>query len=291
MNAEGKRSAFARALRSDGIILAPGVFDMISAKLADHQGFEALYVTGYGLAASHLGVADAGLASYTDVVERVRVLARGTATPLICDADTGFGGLLNIRHTVEGFEEAGCVALQLEDQESPKQCGLTGGATVIDSDDMVRKLGVALEARRDPNFIIIARTDAKQTLGIDEALRRAARYAEAGADVVFVQGLASEQELTQARDRAPKPLLVNISAPAGLGKLSAEELCALGCRIAVFPGSAMLAAAEAMNGVFRRLRSDGRLPDDVPLFDREEMHRLMGFEDVWAFEQRWRGKV
>jgi len=183
-SATDKRAALAASLAGDALVVAPGVYDMISARLADRLDFGALYLTGYGLAASHLGVPDAGLASYADVVERVRVIAQGTQTPLICDADTGFGGLLNVRHTVRGFEAAGCAAVQIEDQETPKRCGLTSGVRVIPADEMLRKIEVALEARLDPALMLVARTDARSELGLAAALDRGARYARAGADIV-----------------------------------------------------------------------------------------------------------
>ena len=147
MNASEKRAALAGAIRDGQFVVAPGVYDMISAKIADGMGFPALYMTGYGVAASHLGLPDAGIASYADVVGRVRTIAGGTASPLICDADTGFGGLLNVRHTVQGYEDAGCSAIQLEDQEMPKKCGHTPGRRVVPIEDMVEKIRVAAEAR------------------------------------------------------------------------------------------------------------------------------------------------
>src|SRR5690242_1899938 len=146
------------------------------------MGFECLYVTGYGLVASYLGLPDAGLATYTDMVGRVAQIAAMTQTPLAADADTGYGGLLNVQHTVRGYENAGAVAVQLEDQEFPKKCGHTLGRRVIPMEDMVAKIRVAVEARTDPNLQIIARTDSRTTLGLDEALRRAEAYLKAGAD-------------------------------------------------------------------------------------------------------------
>lgn len=287
-SAGDKRRRLAGALAGDELLVVPGVFEMISARVADRLGFAALYLTGYGVAASHLGVPDAGLASYADVLERVRAVAGGTDTPLICDADTGFGGLLNVRHTVRGFEAAGCAAVQIEDQESPKRCGLTAGCRVVPADAMVRKIQVALDAREDPELLLIARTDARGPLGLDAALDRGARYAEAGADVVFVQGIRTEAELGTAAERIRKPILVNIAGREGLGSLDPVRLRAAGARIAIHPGLGMLAATAAISSAYESLRSDGSLRGlDVPLFDRDAMHRLMGFEDVWAFEARW----
>jgi len=286
-----KRAALVTALASDRLLIAPGVFEMISAKLADQRNFDALYLTGYGLAASHLGVPDAGIASYADVLERARVIANGTETPLICDADTGFGGLLNVRTTILGFEAAGCAAIQLEDQESPKRCGLTAGCRVISAADMVRKLEVALDARTDPHFLLIARTDAYGEHGFDAALDRAIRYAHAGADLVFVQGLQTEAELAQVAEQTAKPCIVNISSGDGLGALPPARLRELGCAIAIFPGLAMLAAAAAIDSAYKTLQDDRSIGNlATALYERDAMHRLMGFESVWEFERRWLGR-
>src|SRR5258706_9757754 len=173
-------------LAKKDFIVAPGVFEMLSAKIADGLGFKALYMTGYGISSSHLGLADAGLVTYRDMVERARRIAEGTDTPLIADADTGFGGLLNIRHTVRGYEAAGVQAIQIEDQETPKKCGHTPNRRVIPARDMCRKIEVAVDARTLPDTLIIARTDARTSLGLDEAIRRGQDYAKAGADIVFV---------------------------------------------------------------------------------------------------------
>ena len=291
-SATDKRAALAGAVRDGALVIAPGVFDMISARLADRLGFSALYLTGYGVAASHLGLPDAGLASFSDVLERAQVIADGTDTPLIVDADTGFGGLLNVRHTVRRLEASGCAAVQIEDQETPKRCGLTDGCRVIAADDMVRKIEVALDARTDSDLLIIARTDARESLGFDAAVERGARYAQSGADVVFVQGIETEDALESAAAQIGKPLLVNITKPDGLGSVAPERLEARGCRIAIHPGLAMLAATAAMSDAYETLRQDGSLKAlNARLYDRDAMHRLMGFEDVWDFEKRWLDKT
>ena len=159
-------------LSSGRIVIAPGVFDMISTLVADRMGFPALYVTGYGVSASHLGLPDAGLMTYTDMVERVRRIAEAATTPVVADADTGYGGLLNVRHTVRGYEAAGVSAIQIDDQEYPKNCGHTLGRRVIPLEDMVNKIKVAVDSRSSADFLIIARTDSRTSLGLDEALRR-----------------------------------------------------------------------------------------------------------------------
>lgn len=286
-----KRAQLARMVRERRFVLAPGVFDMISAKLADGMQFPALYLSGYGIAASHLGLPDAGLVSFAEVRERVRVLAGGTRAPLICDADTGFGGLLNVRETVRGFAAAGAAAVQLEDQVSPKKCGYTAGCEVVAIEAMVDKIEVALEAREHDDLLIIARTDARTNLGLEEAIARGRAYAEAGADVIFVQGPESVAELERIGQAIDAPLLVNLGHGGKTPVLSAERLGALGYNIAIYPGIAMLAAAAALESVYGTLARDGDSTGvSVPRYDLEAMHRLMGFEDVWAFEARWTDK-
>ena len=160
-NTSNSKGAFARRLKQPGLISAPGVFEMISARIADTMGFDALYMTGYGVVASHLGLPDAGLASYTEMVGRVHQIASGTSTPLIADGDTGYGGLLNVDHTVRGYEKAGAQAIQIEDQEYPKKCGHTPGRRVVPIEDAARRIKVACEARSSKDFLVIARTDAR----------------------------------------------------------------------------------------------------------------------------------
>lgn len=288
VNAAEKRAALAGAIREGRFVVAPGVYDMVSARLADRMGFEALYVTGYGVAASHLGLPDAGIATYADMADRVRTIAGGTRTPLICDADTGFGGLLNVRHTVRGYEDAGCAAIQLEDQEIPKKCGHTPGRRVVPLRDMVEKVRVAAEARTDPNFLIIARTDARTGLGLDAAIERGRTYAEAGADLIFVEAPESEEELARVGGSIDKPLLANMVDGGKTPLVPIERLKALGFRVAIYPVIGLLPAAGAMREAYRALLRDGSTGNvDVPMLSLPEMHTLMGFEEVWAFESRW----
>lgn len=273
-------------LASGEFILAPGVFDMISAKLADRLNFSALYMTGYGVVASHLGLPDAGIASYADMVSRVERICALTRTPLIADADTGYGGLLNVHHTVRGYEAAGAAGIQLEDQEFPKKCGHTPGRRVIPAEDMVRKIRVATEARRSDDFLIVARTDARSSLGLNEALRRAEEFQKAGADVLFIEAPESETELEQIGRSSDVPLLVNMVEGGKTPLLSCERLRALGFRIAIFPATGFLAAAAALDAAYRELQRGSSEALQVPLFKFDDMNRLMGFEDIWEFERK-----
>jgi 2-methylisocitrate lyase-like PEP mutase family enzyme len=273
-------------LRAGEFITAPGVFDMISAKIADHLNFNALYMTGYGVVASHLGLPDAGLASYADMVGRVERICSLTTTPLIADGDTGYGGLLNVRHTVRGYEKAGAAGIQIEDQEFPKKCGHTPGRRVISAQDMVRKIRVAVEARQCDDFLIVARTDARSSLGLDEALRRAEQYQRAGADILFVEAPESEAELQRIGGSFDVPVLANMVEGGRTPILSRERLRELGFAVAIFPATGFLASAAALHGVFRELKNSGSSDAlHAPLFNFEEMNRLMGFEEVWAFDR------
>jgi len=283
-----KRQRLARAVRSGEFVIAPGVYDMISARLADRLGFQALYMTGYGTVASHLGLPDAGLATYTDMVGRVRQIAGGTQTPLIADADTGYGGLLNVAHTVRGYEEAGACGIQMEDQVSPKKCGHTLGREVIPVDEMVLKIQVALEARRSPDTLIVARTDARTHLGLDEAIRRGAAYAEAGADLIFVESPESHDEIrTIAAALAKKTrLFMNVVQAGRTPEMPADELEALGFAVAIYPGAAHKVAAAAIDSSYRYLKEKRTLIDSpTPVY--ADMHTMMGFPAVWDFDARW----
>jgi len=285
-----KRATLAGRMRKDALVVAPGIFDLISAKIADRLGFECLYVTGYGTVASHLGLPDAGLATYSDMVGRVAQMAKLTATPLIADADTGYGGLLNVRHTVQGYEAAGACGIQLEDQEFPKKCGHMLGRRVIDAEDMAAKVRVAVESRSDPDFLVVARTDARTTLGLDEALRRAERYLEAGADVLFIESPESVDEMRRIGERfRGVPLLANMVEGGRTPLLDAKSLQEIGYRIAIFPGLGFLAAGAALEGAYKALQAAGSSKEmPVPLYDFKRFSALMGFDDVAEFDRRWR---
>ena len=274
-------------MKAPGLITAPGVYDLISARIADRMGFPALYMTGFGVVASHLGLPDAGLATYSDMVGRVDKICTITQTPLIADADTGYGGLLNVAHTVRGYIKAGAAAIQIEDQEFPKKCGHTPGRRVIECGDMVKKIEVAIEARGDGEALIVARTDARTAHGLDEALRRAEAYAKAGADILFVESPESEREMEKICATCELPLMANMVEGGRTPVLPAQRLEELGYRIAIFPATGFLAAGAALASVYATLRSDGSsVSATAPLYSFTEFTRLMGFEEVWEFDRR-----
>ena len=274
-------------IKQPGLISAPGVFDMISARIADGMGFDALYMTGFGVVASHLGLPDAGLASYTEMVGRVHQIATGTNTALIADGDTGYGGLLNVDFTVRGYEAAGAQAIQIEDQEFPKKCGHTPGRRVVPLADAVRRIKVATEARSSRDFLVIARTDARTSLGLDEALRRSEAFLKAGADILFIESPESEEEMARIGRTFDVPLVANMVEGGRTPILDKNELEALGFKIAIFPTSGFLAAGAAMRSIYEEIRSSGSSKSwtgDMYAFD--EFCRLMGFERIWQFERQ-----
>jgi 2-methylisocitrate lyase-like PEP mutase family enzyme len=283
---QAKRMALKTRLSKGEITVAPGIFDMISARMADSMGFDCLYMTGFGTVASYLGLPDAGLATYTDMVNRVAAFCGSTNAPIICDADTGYGGLLNVAHTLRGYEAAGAAGIQLEDQQFPKKCGHTPDRHVIPLEDMVSKIKVAVESREDANFQIVARTDARTSLGIDEALRRGEAYAKAGADVLFIESPESVEELARIGQSFDIPLLVNVVEGGRTPQLSPVDLQQLGFSLAIYPISGLLAVAKSLKDTYSEIRSlRGTQSVESAMYPFSEMCELMGFPDVWAFDR------
>ncbi len=285
LNASG---ALSKHLKNGTFITAPGVYDLVSARVADACGFPALYMTGYGVSASLLGMPDAGYVTYSDMLQRVQQICERTTTPLIADADTGFGGALNVQRTVRGYEAAGVAAIQIEDQEFPKRCGHTRGRRVIPMEDMVTKIRVAVDSRRSEEFLIVGRTDARSSLGLDEALRRGEAYVEAGADVLFIESPESEDEMRRICSNFDVPLLANMVEGGRTPLLAAGQLQEMGYAVAIFPASGLLAATHALQSVYgwlRQHRTTSACP--MPLYDFADMNQLLGFADVWAFDERY----
>jgi 2,3-dimethylmalate lyase len=285
---ERPRSDLRQRLVQKELLVAPGVFDGVSARIADQMGFEALYMTGYGTVASHLGLPDAGIATFSDMVSRVAVLARGTNTPLIADGDTGYGGLLNVQYTVRGYETAGAVAIQLEDQEFPKKCGHMLGRRVVPVEDMVDKVKVAVASRDSRDFLIIARTDARTTRGLDEALRRAEAYAKAGADILFVESPESIEEMRKIGRTFDRPLMANMVEGGRTPIADKKTLEEIGYSIAIYPAFGFLAAGDALRNAYRHLKQNGSsVGANVPLYKFSEFSELMGFGAVSKFDKTY----
>lgn len=273
-----------------GILTLPGVYDGISARVANSLGFPALYMTGYGAVASALGVPDAGLASVTEMVDRVRCIAAAIDVPFIADGDTGYGGLLNVERTVRAYAAAGAAGIQLEDQEIPKKCGHTEFRRVVPFVDAIRRIQVAVDSRPSNDFLIVARTDARYSEGLDEALRRAEGFLEAGADILFVESPESPEELRRIGETFKgAALLANMVEGGRTPFLSTRELEGLGFKVALFPGTGFLTAAKALREAYAYLQREGTStggPAQLPFAD---MNAMMGFPAVHAFEAKWAG--
>lgn len=277
------------ALSNGTFVAAPGIYDMIAATVANKIGFDFVYASGYWLTASAYGIPDAGLVSVTQLTDRVAQLCETSEAQVIADADTGFGGLLNVAHTVRGYECAGVCAIQLEDQEFPKKCGHTPGKRVTTPAAMVDKIKVAVDTRAD--MLVIARTDARQPEGFDAAIERAQAYAEAGADIIFVEALETEDEMARACAAIGAPMLANMANGGVSPILPAARLAEIGYAMAIFPAMTSLAAAQAVETSLRHLKETGSsFAPDAPHFDFKEFCELIGFPEVWEFEQKWARK-
>ena len=272
-------------IANGSFISAPGVFDPLSARVAEQSGANALYMTGYGVSASLLGRPDAGLVSYREMVDRVRAICEVTTVPLIADGDTGFGGLANVRQAVQGYESAGASAIQIEDQEYPKRCGHTRNRKVISTEDMVGKIELACETRQSDTFLIVARTDARTEHGLDEALSRAEAYRSAGADVLFVESPESINEMRMINEQlSGTPTLANMVGGGKTPMLADAELRALGYDIAIHPVYLLGAAVTAMREALKTLNATGEEASSAATLD--ELNTLVDFESVWALDER-----
>jgi len=279
---------FREKLAKGAFFVVPGIQDMIAAVIANKVGFDLVYGTGYWLTASAWGLPDAGIATYTEMRNRMETLARTSNAAVIADGDTGYGGLLNVHHTVKGYEASGVTAIQIEDQEFPKKCGHTPFKRLIPTEDMVEKIKVAVDARTSEDFVIIARTDARESEGLDGALRRMEAYSKAGADVLFPEALHSEEEMRKACALLDKPCMANMSNHGKTPVPPAQVLAEIGYAYAIYPSLTSLAAAAAMEKVLVDLKEQGIGQPDG-LFNFTEFCHLIGFEEVWDFEKKWGG--
>jgi 2-methylisocitrate lyase-like PEP mutase family enzyme len=278
-------------LASGPIIVAPGIYDAYGARFVEQAGFEAVYMTGNGVSASLLGQPDVGLVDLTLIASHAHRVASCVDIPLICDADTGYGNAVNVRHTVREFEAAGVAAIHLEDQVLPKRCGqLPGARPVVELAEAVGKIEAAVAARRDPDFVIIARTDSASGHGLDEAIRRCKAFVAAGADVAFAELKMSPSILDDVKrvtSEVGAPCLANI-AGGKLAALTHRDLDALGLRIAIYPGLARNAAGFAIREAVQTLKRDGNaqaLKDRM--LSADEYAATIGIADVEAWENKF----
>jgi 2,3-dimethylmalate lyase len=277
-------------LARPGIITSLGIHDVFTARVAEDAGLELLFLGGFGVAASQLGLPDVGLLTLTEMADAVRRTAGRVNVPVVADGDTGHGDLHNVVRTVRDFESAGAAGVLLEDQVGPKRCGHFQGKQVIPADEMVLKLRAAFDARRDPDFVVIARTDAVAVEGIDAALDRANRYAAAGADVCFVEAPESREQLERIPRVVGRPLLANMLTGGATPILTVEELGRLGYKIAVCPIETLLVTGAAVRRLIQAIQGHGRadLPaDEVMSFT--EVKRLLGLDEILGIRERFGG--
>jgi 2,3-dimethylmalate lyase len=273
-------------------VMAPGAYDALSARLIEQAGFDVVYMTGFGTTASLIGRPDVGLLSGSEMVENARRIVAAVDVPVIADADTGYGNAINVVRTVQLYEQAGVAGIQLEDQVTPKKCGHMSGKQLIGADEMVGKLRAAVEARRDPDLLVIARTDAVAVTGTDDAIARARAFAAAGADVLFVEAPTSEADIERvaAELRGVAPLVFNWAEGGRTPPLSLERITELGFSLVIYPIGTLLAATAGIRSLLATLKSDG-VPtaalDDLPAFG--EFTDLIGLPEVQRLEQRFSG--
>ena len=279
----------AELIGTGDMILAPGCYDPLGARLIEEAGFGAAYMTGFGTAAARLGRPDVGLLTLTEMVDNARRIAQAVEVPVIADADTGYGNALNVIRTVHEFEEAGVAAIHIEDQVTPKRCGHLEGKEVIDAGEMAAKVAAAVAARRRPDFLIIARTDARAVEGLDAAVDRARRYREAGADMLFVEAPQSTDEIKIIADRlADVPLLFNFTEGGRTPAVTHGFLRDLGFRLVIFPLSTLLTATAAMRSALAQIKASGTPIELLPsMLGFEAFLDLVGIGEIRELEERF----
>jgi carboxyvinyl-carboxyphosphonate phosphorylmutase len=284
-----KAKGLKQMLAGADTILAPGAYDALTARIYEQAGFPAVYMTGFGTSASLLGRPDVGLLTMSQMVDNARRIAQAVGVPVIADADTGYGNPLNVIRTVEEYESAGVAAIHIEDQVTPKKCGHMENKQVISAPEMVEKIRAAVEARTSPDFLLIARTDARAVEGLDSALRRARTYREAGADALFIEAPQSEEEVAEVARAFPSvPLLFNWAEGGKTPPMPLERLKQLGYRLVIFPIAALLTAAKAVRALAAEIRATGspiRALGEMMSF--REFNDFIGLPEIRELEKRF----
>jgi 2,3-dimethylmalate lyase len=278
-----------RFLSEKGQLVMPGVYDTLSAKIAARAGFEAVFITGYSLSATLLGEPDFGLLTQTEVVTAAQRICSVIDTPVIVDADTGYGNAINVVRTVQDLIRAGAAGMFLEDQVWPKRCGHMKGKQVIALDEQLKKLRAAIEAKKDNDFYIVARTDARQALGLTEAITRGIAFKEAGADAVFIEAPESKEEMKEISRHVPGPLVANMLERGVTPLMGPEELKAVGFDLIVWPLAPLYSVAKTLTEVYATLRRDGstaKILDRLMPFD--EFNEIVGLDEKYSLDQRYR---
>ena len=273
------------------IIVMPGVYDALSARIAEHVGFDVVFQSGYSVSAGILGMPDYGFLNAGEAVEQARKIVRAISIPLIVDVDTGYGNPLTVWRLIRDLEAAGAAGVFLEDQVWPKRCGHMSGKQVVPTDEYIPKLKAAIEARRNKEFVIVARTDAIEPLGIDEAIRRGKEYREVGADVVFIEAPRTVDDLKKIGKSVNAPLVANMMEGGKTPLLSAEELRKIGFRLVVFPLSALFATTYAIRETFKALKSEGITKSVMNgMVTFEEFNRFVDLHKYKKLEQKYKNR-
>jgi 2,3-dimethylmalate lyase len=278
-----------RHLTEKGQLVMPGVFDALSAKIASRAGFEVIFITGYSLSATLLGEPDFGLLTQTEVVNAAQRICSVIDTPVIVDADTGYGNAINVIRTVQDLIRAGAAGMFLEDQVWPKRCGHMKGKQVIPVDEQLKKLRAAIEARSDHDFYIVARTDSRQALGLTEAIARGIAFKQAGADAVFVEAPESKEEMKEIARQVPGPLVANMLERGVTPLMGPQELHELGFDLIVWPLAPLYSVAKSLTEVYSTLRVDGsttKILDRLMPFD--EFNEIVGLKEKYSLDEKYR---
>ena len=275
-------------LSAKEISVIPGAYDALSAKLVQEAGFKAVYATGAGIANSQFGFPDVGLTTQTEILEQVRRIVNAVELPVVVDIDTGFGNFLNAIRTVKEFEKAGVAALQLEDQTFPKKCGHFEGKGVVAREEMVNKIRAAVDTRQDKDLVIIARTDARAVIGIEEAIDRAHAYLDAGADAIFVEAPETKEELKKIASEISAPTLANMVEGGKTPLCSAKELEEMGYRVVIFANCVLRTSVKAIQQLLQHLNQKGSTTELLDeMITMKERNRITGLEETYRIEKRY----
>jgi methylisocitrate lyase len=279
-NSNAQKIQRLRDLIVEKTVVMPGAFNAPVGMMAQSIGFEAIYISGAGLINGTAGYPDIALLGMDEMVREASYIANAVDVPAICDADTGYGDVLQVMRTIQAFERAGLAGVHLEDQEAPKRCGHLDGKSLISVAEMERKLAAAVEARQNPDFLIVARTDARSVEGFDESVERGLRYVEAGADAIFPEALLSEDEFGRYAQKVAVPLMANMTEFGKTPYLSASQFTALGYSMVIFPMSAFRVMMKAVEELLRQLKVEGSAESFLPRMQtRQQLYDLLGYAD------------
>ena len=283
---------FKELLQAPGIIAAPGAYDCLTAAIIQQAGFPAVYMTGAGTSVARLGKPDLALASMTEMVSNAADIAQAVDVPVIADADTGYGGVLNVARTVRQYERAGVAAIHIEDQQSPKRCGHLDDKQVVSSTEMVQKIRAAVDARTDDDFTIIVRTDALAVTGWDDTMSRCGEYVDAGADMLFIEAIRSAEEAQRITANFNVPLMYNFVETGKSPLLPAPQLERLGFKLVIFPVSALLMVCNAVSELMAQLKSTGSTESMLDrMYSLEDCFNLVGLKELMAQDAGFAGAL